>query len=71
MSRNYGSKPVGSLNDYCHRWSNFVSRNVVCYSMMDLTLDDIILQISVKISTSPLFIILSAPVMGVGASLFD
>ncbi len=65
MSRNYGSKQVGSL--IIIGGIILLAGNVVSYSMIDSIRDSYVTD-SVKYLPL-LFIILSAPVMGVGASL--
>ncbi|MDC0927843.1 hypothetical protein OAQ30_02340 [Nitrosopumilus sp.] len=65
MSRNYGSKQIGSL--IIVGGIILLAGNIVSHSMID-SLDDKYLTDAVKYLPL-LFIILSAPVMGVGASL--
>jgi hypothetical protein len=65
MSRNYGSKQIGSL--IIIGGIILLAGNVVSYSMIDSIRDSYVTD-SVKYLPL-LFIILSAPVMGVGASL--
>ena len=65
MSRNYGSKQVGSL--IIIGGIILLAGNIVSYSMID-SIRDIYVTDAVKYLPL-LFIILSAPVMGVGASL--
>ena len=65
MSRNYGSKQIGSL--IILGGIILLAGNLVSHSMID-SLDDKYLTDAVKYLPL-LFIILSAPVMGVGASL--
>ena len=65
MSRNYGSTQIGSL--IIVGGIILLAGNVVSHSMID-SLDDKYLTSAVKYLPL-LFIILSAPVMGVGASL--
>ena len=65
MSRNYGSKQVGSL--IIIGGIILLAGNIVSYSMVD-SIRDIYVTDAVKYLPL-LFIILSAPVMGVGASL--
>jgi len=65
MTRNYGSKQVGSL--IIIGGIILLAGNVVSYSMIDSIRDSYVTD-SVKYLPL-LFIILSAPVMGVGASL--
>ncbi|MCS5528434.1 MAG: hypothetical protein NZ747_04085 [Nitrosopumilus sp.] len=65
MSRNYGSKQVGSL--IIVGGIILLAGNIVSHSMID-SIDD--KYITTAVQYLPLlFIILSAPVMGVGASL--
>ena len=65
MSRNYGSKQIGSL--IIVGGIILLAGNIVSHSMID-SLDD--KYITTAVQYLPLlFIILSAPVMGVGASL--
>ena len=65
MSRNYGSKQVGSL--IIIGGMILLAGNVVSYSMIDSIRDSYVTD---AVKYLPLlFIILSAPVMGVGASL--
>ena len=65
MSRNYGSKQIGSL--IIVGGIILLAGNIVAHSMID-SLDD--KYITTAVQYLPLlFIILSAPVMGVGASL--
>ncbi len=65
MSRNYGSKQVGSL--IIIGGIILLAGNVVSYSMIDSIRDNYVTD---AVKYLPLlFIILSAPVMGVGASL--
>ena len=65
MSRNYGSKQVGSL--IIIGGMILLAGNVVSYSMIDSIRDNYVTD---AVKYLPLlFIILSAPVMGVGASL--
>ena len=65
MSRNYGSKQVGSL--IIIGGIILLAGNVVSYSMIDSIRDSYVTD---AVNYLPLlFIILSAPVMGVGASL--
>ena len=65
MSRNYGSKQVGSL--IIIGGIILLAGNVVSYSMIDSIRDSYVTD---AVQYLPLlFIILSAPVMGVGASL--
>jgi hypothetical protein len=65
MSRNYGSKQIGSL--IIIGGIILLAGNVVSYSMIDSIRDSYVTD-SVKYLPL-LFIILSAPVMGVGVSL--
>ena len=65
MSRNYGSKQIGSL--IIVGGIILLAGNIVSHSMID-SIDD--KYITTAVQYLPLlFIILSAPVMGVGASL--
>jgi hypothetical protein len=65
MSRNYGSKQVGSL--IIIGGIILLAGNIVSYSMIDSIRD---IYVTDAVNYLPLlFIILSAPVMGVGASL--
>ena len=65
MSRNYGSKQVGSL--IIIGGIILLAGNIVSYSMIDSIRDNYVTD---AVKYLPLlFIILSAPVMGVGASL--
>ncbi len=65
MSRNYGSKQVGSL--IIIGGIILLAGNIVSYSMIDSIRDSYVTD---AVNYLPLlFIILSAPVMGVGASL--
>ena len=65
MSRNYGSKQVGSL--IIIGGIILLAGNIVSYSMIDSIRDNFVTD---AVKYLPLlFIILSAPVMGVGASL--
>jgi len=65
MSRNYGSKQIGSL--IIIGGIILLAGNVVSYSMIDSIRDNYVTD---AVKYLPLlFIILSAPVMGVGASL--
>jgi hypothetical protein len=65
MSRNYGSKQVGSL--IIIGGIILLAGNIVSYSMIDSIRDSYVTD---AVKYLPLlFIILSAPVMGVGASL--
>ena len=65
MSRNYGSKQIGSL--IIVGGIILLAGNVVAYSMVD-SIPDVYVTDAVQYLPI-LFIILSAPVMGVGASL--
>jgi hypothetical protein len=65
MSRNYGSKQIGSL--IIIGGIILLAGNIVSYSMIDSIRD---IYVTDAVNYLPLlFIILSAPVMGVGASL--
>jgi len=65
MSRNYGSKQIGSL--IIIGGIILLAGNIVSYSMIDSIRDSYVTD---AVNYLPLlFIILSAPVMGVGASL--